>query len=56
MLSLLQVHTIVETNMEKGLLNYGKAGAEGVTETWNIIQHEVRLVPFTAKYFCRGKR
>lgn len=36
-----QVHTIVETNMEKGLLNYGKTGAEGVTETWNIIQHEL---------------
>jgi len=36
-----QVHEIAETNMEKGLLNYGKEGAQGVTETWNIIQHEL---------------
>ena len=27
--------------MEKGLQNYGKAGYKGVTETWNIVQHEV---------------
>lgn len=36
-----QVHGIVQTNMEKGLLNYGKEGSEGVTETWNIVQHEL---------------
>ena len=27
--------------MEKGLMNYGKEGYKGVTETWNIVQHEV---------------
>ena len=38
----LQVGGIIETNMEKGLQNYGKEGYKGVTETWNIVQHEVR--------------
>lgn len=27
--------------MEKGLRNYGKPGYRGVTETWNVVQHEV---------------
>ena len=37
-----RVHGIVETNMEKGLLNYKVEGSEGVTQTWDIIQHEVK--------------
>jgi len=37
-----QVGDIIETNMEKGLLNYGKEGYKGVTETWNIVQHELK--------------
>jgi len=37
-----QVGSIIETNMEKGLQNYGKAGYKGVTETWNIVQHELK--------------
>ena len=41
---LLQVHGIAERNMERGLLNYGKAGYRGVTETWNVVQHEVAAV------------
>ena len=28
--------------MEKGLQNYGMGGYTGVTETWNIIQHELK--------------
>ena len=28
--------------MEKGLLNYGKEGYRGVTETWNVVQHELK--------------
>lgn len=36
------VHGIVERNMEKGLLNFGKDGYKGVTETWDVVQHEVR--------------
>ena len=28
--------------MEKGLQNYGKDGYKGVTETWNIVQHELK--------------
>jgi len=36
-----RVHGIVEANMEKGLLNYKKEGSEGVTQTWDIIQHEL---------------
>ena len=30
--------------MELGLTNYGKEGFKGVTETWNIVQHEVILI------------
>jgi len=37
-----QVGKIIETNMEKGLQNYGKQGYKGVTETWNIVQHELK--------------
>lgn len=37
-----QVGSIIETNMEKGLQNYGKATFKGVTETWNIVQHEMK--------------
>jgi len=37
-----QVHAIIEKNMEKGLQNYGEEGYKGVTETWNIVQHELK--------------
>jgi len=37
-----QVGGIIESNMEKGLQNYGKDGYKGVTETWNIVQHELK--------------
>ena len=37
----IQVRGIIETNMEKGLLNFNKEGYRGVTETWNVVQHEV---------------
>lgn len=37
-----QVGTIIESNMEKGLQNYGKQTYKGVTETWNIVQHELK--------------
>lgn len=37
-----RVHGIVEANMEKGLMNYKKEGADGVTQTWDIIQHELK--------------
>lgn len=36
-----EVGAIIEANMEKGLQNYGKDTYKGVTETWNIVQHEV---------------
>ena len=44
----LQVGGIIETNMEKGLQNYGKEGYKGVTETWNIVQHEVVFYHLTS--------
>ena len=28
--------------MEKGMQNFNKEGYRGVTETWNVVQHEVR--------------
>lgn len=37
-----QVRDIIETNMEKGLQNYNIPGFKGVTETWNIVQHEAK--------------
>lgn len=36
------VDKIVEDNMEKGLVNYGNAEYEGVTRTWDIVQHELK--------------
>ena len=32
---------LLETNMEKGMLNYNETGYDGVTHTWDIIQTEV---------------
>ena len=29
--------------MEKGQIHYNVDGFKGVTETWNIVQHEVNL-------------
>lgn len=37
-----EVGAIIEANMEKGLQNYGKDTYKGVTETWNIVQHELK--------------
>jgi len=37
-----KLHVIIETNMEKGLMNYNKEGSEGVTQTWDIAQHELK--------------
>ncbi|CAB4068081.1 CD63 [Lepeophtheirus salmonis] len=36
-----EVRQIIEVNMEKGLTNYESRGHEGVTKTWNIVQHEL---------------
>lgn len=36
-----RVHVVVSTNMEKGLQNYGKEGYEGITKTWDLVQHEL---------------
>lgn len=37
----LKVRGIIETNMEKGQIHFNVEGYKGVTETWNIVQHEV---------------
>jgi len=37
-----KLHVIIETDMEKGLMNYNKEGSEGVTQTWDIAQHELK--------------
>lgn len=37
-----EVRSTIETQMEKGLLNYGRKGYTGVTETWNVVQHELK--------------
>jgi len=36
-----ELRSTIETNMEKGMLNFGKEHYKGVTETWNIVQHDV---------------
>merc|ERR1712083_4202 len=37
-----KVGAIIEDNMEKGLQNYGVDGYDGVTKTWNIVQHQLK--------------
>lgn len=37
-----EVRGIIEENMEKGLQNYNVAKHKGVTETWNVVQHELK--------------
>lgn len=36
------VRGIIEINMERGQQNFNKEGFKGVTETWNIVQHELK--------------
>ena len=31
----------MEESLEAGMRNFMRAGYKGVTETWNILQHEV---------------
>ena len=31
----------MEESMEAGMRNFMRAGYKGVTETWNVLQHEV---------------
>ena len=37
---------LIETNMEAGMKNFMRSGYKGVTETWNVLQHEVK--------YCNG--
>jgi hypothetical protein len=37
----------MEVRLERGMRNFQRAEYGGVTETWNVIQHEV-----TEEYFC----
>ena len=32
---------LIYANMESGMRNYGVADHQGVTQTWDVIQHEV---------------
>ena len=41
---LLKVDTIIEGNMSKSMMNYGEPNYDGVTRTWNMVQHEVIIV------------
>jgi hypothetical protein len=36
-----QVNHLVQTNMEKGMINYNANDHEGVTQTWDIMQENV---------------
>jgi len=37
-----QVKPLIYANMESGMRNYGVADHQGVTQTWDVIQHELR--------------
>ena len=36
-----KVSLVLEKSMEVAMRNFMKAGYKGVTETWNVLQHEV---------------
>ena len=38
-----QVYTFVQEQVEMGMRNFNLPGYKGVTETWNVMQHEVGL-------------
>jgi len=38
------VDSVIEEKMESSLKNYGEEGYDGVTRTWDIVQHEVNYV------------
>jgi hypothetical protein len=38
---LLQLRGWLEARLERGMRNFHRADYGGVTETWNVIQHEV---------------
>merc|ERR1712079_878616 len=44
-----EVKHLLETNMEKGMLNYNETGYDGVTHTWDIIQTEVGRYKIASK-------
>ena len=33
---------MIEENLEAGMRNFMRSGYKGVTETWNVLQHEVQ--------------
>ena len=37
-----KVNDLIYDNMELGMQNYNASGYEGVTHTWDVIQHEVK--------------
>ena len=43
----LQVSNYIENNLRVGLQCFYRVGFEGVTETWNVVQHEVN------RYTCK---
>ena len=34
----------IEASMESGMKNFDRQGYKGVTETWNVLQHDVSNV------------
>ena len=38
-----QVYTFMQEQVEMGMRNFNLPGYKGVTETWNVMQHEVGL-------------
>ena len=40
----LKVGMFIEASMESGMKNFDRQGYKGVTETWNVLQHDVSNV------------
>ena len=45
-----QVDTIIDGNMVKSMKNYGQPGYDGVTRTWNMVQHDVSFDQYESHF------
>ena len=51
-----QVDTIIDANMVKSMKNYGQPGYDGVTRTWNMVQHDVSIDKYESSFLIVVKQ
>ena len=51
-----QVDTIIDGNMVKSMKNYGQPGYDGVTRTWNMVQHDVSVDQYESNFLIFVKQ